>query len=360
MKIRKTTFLLFAGILQLCVAFAQQSPSKESSTWQDLGFSLLSKDFSTDKIPLFEGLNKSRGTWSFEGKTIDGKATHPLKGSLHIIGSPKSGMLPSWHMALSWVANDEENAVKYAIMASPRPTGFDLMLFRVGPTRNLREGITNTKPQPSMFRGQWNLENRTITWTRSNLPARLKKQSKKDDVSEPSQSFEMVVASDGKISIQNSKNASQMQVVSGKAIVRTAKAPEEPVTLNGKYNFKTVEEIADRRIRPTLPPQATEISLLSTRGGHFARYRVEEDHFIEFLDKLWEAKKNSSAHKRDLMHGEGEPVNRERMAKRFKVAGWEPLENSVSYFSPSKPSGAMTTYYYDREAGIAYHDTGYW
>ena len=107
----------------------------------------------------------------------------------------------------------------------------------------------------------------------------------------------MVVASDGKISIQNSKNASQMQVVSGKAIVRTAKAPEEPVTLNGKYNFKTVEEIADRRIRPTLPPQATEISLLSTRGGHFARYRVEEDHFIEFLDKLWEAKKNSSAHK---------------------------------------------------------------
>ena len=180
MKIRKITFLLFAGILQLCAAFAQQSPSKESTTWQDLGFNLLSKDFSTDKIPLFEGLNKSRGTWSFEGKTIDGKATHPLKGSLHIIGSPKSGMLPSWHMALSWVANDEENAVKYAIMASPRPTGFDLMLFRVGPTRNLREGITNTKPQPSMFRGQWNLENRTITWTRSNLPARLKKQSKKD------------------------------------------------------------------------------------------------------------------------------------------------------------------------------------
>jgi hypothetical protein len=52
-------------------------------------------------------------------------------------------------------------------------------------------------------------------------------------------------------------------------------------------------------------------SLLSTRGGHFARYRVKEDHFIEFLDKLWEAKKNSSAHKRDLMAGEGEPVNRD-------------------------------------------------
>ncbi|MFT5107795.1 MAG: hypothetical protein ACI9UA_003429, partial [Pseudoalteromonas tetraodonis] len=27
---------------------------------------------------------------------------------------------------------------------------------------------------------------------------------------------------------------------------------------------------------------------------------------------------------------------------------------------PSKASGAMTTYYFDREAGIAYHDTAYW
>ena len=91
MKIKKITFLLFAGILQLCVAFDQQSPSKESSTWQDLGFNLLSKDFSIDKIPLFEGLNKSRGTWSFEGKTIDGKATHPLKAVCILLVVPKVG-----------------------------------------------------------------------------------------------------------------------------------------------------------------------------------------------------------------------------------------------------------------------------
>lgn len=60
------------------------------------------------------------------------------------------------------------------------------------------------------------------------------------------------------------------------------------------------------------------------------------------------------------MAGEGEPANRERMARVFKAAGWEPLDNAITYYSPSKPSGAMTTYYYDREAEIAYHDTGYW
>ena len=81
---------------------------------------------------------------------------------------------------------------------------------------------------------------------------------------------------------------------------------------------------------------------------------------MRFLDELWEAKKDSSAHKRDEMHGEGETANRERMARRFKAAGWEPLDKAVVYYSPSKGSGAMTTYYYDREAGIAYHDRGYW
>ena len=119
-------------------------------------------------------------------------------------------------------------------------------------------------------------------------------------------------------------------------------------------------EIADRRIKPWLPPQAIEISLLSERGGHFARYKVSEADLIKFLDKLWETKKESSAHQRDSMHGEGEPAKRETMAKRFKAAGWEPLENATTYYSPSKASGAMTTYYYDREAGIAYHERGYW
>ena len=100
--------------------------------------------------------------------------------------------------------------------------------------------------------------------------------------------------------------------------------------------------------------------MLSERSGHLARYKVKETDFMRFLDELWEAKKDSSAHKRDEMSGEGEPANRETMAIYLKATGWKPLDNAITYFSPSKRSGAMTTYYYDREAGIAYHDAGYW
>ena len=149
-------------------------------------------------------------------------------------------------------------------------------------------------------------------------------------------------------------------MVSGKAIVRTGKAPAEPVTLTGKHSFKTVAEITDRRIKPWLPPQATEISLLSERGGHFARYKVSEADFMKFMDKLWEAKKDSSAHKRDMMSGEGEPANREAMASVSRQPDGNHSTTPPSTTVRQKRSGAMTTYYYDRAAGIAYHDRGYW
>ena len=341
-------------------AVAQLPRPKAATTWQDLGFNRLPEGLSTNEISLFEGLNAARGTWSFEGRTPDGDAATPLKGTLQMMGNPKSGMLPIWKMVWGWPADNPRHALIYTILASPREDRFDLMLTRIGPVKNTGADRIKPKIQPTIFQGTWNSENRTITWTEADLPDGLGDQTAEKDSSKPKQTFEMVVAADGKILIQNSNHAPQSQMVSGKAIVRTGKAPAEPVTLTGKHSFKTTAEVSDRRIKPCLPPQATEISLLSERGGHYARYKVAEADFMKFLDKLWEAKKDSSAHKRDEMHGEGEPANRERMARRFKAAGWEPLDKAAVYYSPSKGSGAMTTYYYDREAGIAYHDTGYW
>ena len=354
------TIFAVAGLSPLRQAFAQSPPSKPATTWQDLGFNQVPEGLSTDMIPLFEGLNEARGTWSFEGETAGDGAAEIVKGSLHIQGNPKAGMIPIWQMALAWPADDPGHSIIFNLMAGPSEGGFDLMLIRMGPVK--KPGSDNAKPKVlrNSFQGAWNLEGRTITWTERALPAGLPGQAMEKDPPKPKQSFDMVVAADGKILIRNSKHMPQGQVVTAKAIVRTGEAPAETVTLTGDHSFKTVAEIADGRIKPWLPPQATEISLLSERGGHFARYKVAEADLMAFLDKLWEAKKDSSAHQRDEMHGEGEPADREGMVRRFKAAGWEPLDKAVVYYSPSKGSGAMTTYYYDREAGIAYHDRGYW
>ena len=360
----KSSTATIAAIFSAAVLFttyevvAQSPRSKTTTTWQDLGYNQLPKGFSTDEISLFEGLNEARGTWSFEGEITDGEAATPLQGSLQIVGNSKAGMVPFWKMAWRWPADDPGLMINYNVMASPGKTRFDLMLVQVGPVKVPTSATT--KPTPTIFKGTWNLENRTIAWTESDLPTRRGGQAAKEDTSRPRRSFEMVVGTDGKVSIGNCKHASQGQMLGGTALLRTGKAPADPVTLTGKHSFKTVAEISDQRIRPCLPPQAKGISVLSERSGHLARYKVKETDFMRFLDELWEAKKDSSAHKRDEMSGEGEPANRETMAIYLKATGWKPLDNAITYFSPSKRSGAMTTYYYDREAGIAYHDAGYW
>ena len=358
-KITALTMFAAAVLFTSLQAVAQSPPPKKATTWQDLGFNQLPAGFSTDLIPLFEGLNEARGTWSFEGKMAGDDEAAALIGSLQIGGNPKSGMFPAWQMAWSWPADDPGQTLIYNVMAGPRKDGFDLMLIRIGPVKN--PAAENAKPRvlPTPFQGTWNLENRTITWTQRDLPAGLPGKPTEKDASKSKQSFEMVVAADGKILIRSSKHVPPGQMTSGKTIVRTGKAPAEPITLTGAHRFKTAAEVLDRRIKPWLPPQATEISLLSERNGHYARYKVEEDHFMKFLDGLWEADKGSSAHKRDE-RAEGKPGSPESIAKRLKTVGQEPLGNFRVYYSPSKRSAAMTTYYYDREAGIAYHDRGYW
>ena len=345
-------------------AFAQSDPvtKEKTTTWQDLGYNELPEGFSTDMIPLFEGLNKSRGSWSFKGETTDGQTATPLQGNLLMQGNPQAGMIPMWKMDWGWPVDDPGQVISCVIMASPKSglkAGFELGLIRIGP---VNPSVKKNDPgiQRTMFKGTWDLKNRTIAWVESDLPDRLSGQSAEKDSAKPKQTFEMIVAADGKISIQNSKHMLRGQMVSGKTIIRTGEAPVVAATHTGKHSFKTMAEITDPRIKPWLPSQATEISLLSERGGHIARYQVSEADFMKFMDKLWKAKGDSSAHKRESMSGEGEPAKPEAMSMRFKAAGWEPLDNATIYYSPSKGSGAMTTYYYDRAAGIAYHDRGYW
>ena len=50
-----------------------------------------------------------------------------------------------------------------------------------------------------------------------------------------------------------------------------------------------------------LPPGACDITLQKELGGHFARYTVSKTDYHNFLDALWEAHKDTSAHQREEM-----------------------------------------------------------
>ena len=171
----------------------------------------------------------------------------------------------------------------------------------------------------------------------------------------------MVFAANGEISIQNPKNTDGGLGITGKAAARIGKPlAVEKLVYNKDIHYDTYADISEARVKQCLPPSAVDITLRLEMAGHFARYKVSEEGFNNFLDELWAAQKSTSAHQRDQMSGEGEAADPKAMAVRYERLGWKPLKQAIQYYSPSKRNGAITKYFYDREAGVAYHETGYW
>ena len=376
-----TMFLCTAALLPSSrQAVAQTPESQVSAEWKALGWTL-PKNFSPDQIALFKGLNAARGTWSFKAETVDGDTTTALTGKLVITGGSQGGMASTWNLIWSWPVENPQHAIVENIVAMPEYQNqqFGLMLVRFGPV-NYSEAQLEQKPKvpPTILMGQWDAEKQTVSWTpRARRGKQGNKAATKEDV--PAPAFEMVVARDGKISIQNSKNLPTGQISTGGATARTGEAPqkpEEPEFLTGMHRFQKGSEISDPRIMRYLPVEATDIRLISDRNGHMAHYRISAEAFDKFLARVWERyrKERAAEPKRWVDYSEesitaalkGSPVGRYEPRVRSteiifdKPIVWEPLENATSYEGPRRRSAAGAVYYFDRETGIACQDAGYW
>ena len=358
-------------------AVAQTPAPKVSADWQALGWTL-PESFSPDQIALFKGLNAARGTWSFVAETVDGDTTTALTGNLVATGGSQGGMASSWSLTWSWPAENPQYTIEEQIMAMPEKNQqFGLMLVRFGPVK-YSEAQLKQKPKvsPTIFMGQWDAEKQTVKWRLRRLP---EKQGHQATTQEDAPAFEMLVAPDGKISIQNSENLPAGQISTCGATARTGKAPqkpEEPEFLTGMHRVQKGSEISDSRIMRYLPAEATDIRLISDRNGHMAHYRISAEAFDKFLAKVWERyrKERAAEPKRWADYSEesiiaalkGSPVGHYEPKVRSteiifdKPIVWESLENATSYEGPRRRSAAGATYYFDRETGIACHDAGYW
>ena len=358
-------------------AVAQTPAPKVSADWQALGWTL-PESFSPDQIALFKGLNAARGTWSFVAETVGGDTTTALTGNLVATSGSQGGMASSWSLTWSWPAENPQYTIEEQIMAMPEKNQqFGLMLVRFGPVKYSEAQLKQMpKVPPTIYMGQWDAEKQTVKWRLRRLP---EKQGDQATTQEDAPAFEMLVAPDGKISIQNSENLPAGQISTCGATARTGKAPqkpEEPEFLTGMHRVQKGSEISDSRIMRYLPAEATDIRLISDRNGHMAHYRISAEAFDTFLAKVWERyrKERAAEPKRWVDYSEesiiaalkGSPVGRYEPKVRSteiifdKPIVWEPLENATSYEGPRRRSAAGATYYFDRETGIACHDAGYW
>jgi hypothetical protein len=288
-------------------------------------------------------------------------------------------MASAWNLIWSWPAENPQHAIVENIVAMPEKNRqFGLMLVRFGPV-NYSEAQLKQKPKvpPTIFTGQWDVEKHTVRWTPRGLTGKQSGQATTQEDA-PAPAFEMVVTPDGKISIQNSENLPAGQISTGGATARTGapQKPEEPEFLAGMHSFRKGTEISDPRIMRYLPTEATDIRLISDRNGHMAHYRISAEAFDTFLAEVWKryreeraarpkswlhySKENITAARKGSPVGRYEPRVRSTEIIFDKPIVWEPLENATRYEGPHKRSAAGATYYFDREAGIACHDAGYW
>lgn len=349
---RIATFTLLN--LVVFVLNAQEKTSGATLTWEDLGFDGLPEGYSTEEIAMIEGLNKGRGSWAFEGSVLEAEHTHPIQGNLEINGSVKNGMLPMWGMTLSWPHNNAKYLIQYVLMVAPKRNQVGMSLFRMGPVKVGEDGKPTKeemmKAKRIPFVGTWDLEQTKVRWKEKEMPGKAASKPKTSDPTKK-ESFDMVVGSNGEISIQNHKYASVGLVIAGKTTKRIGeRIPEEKLAFNKDIHFAVFEDITESRIKKYIPSSATDITLRLQRGGHFARYKVSEKEFLSFLDTVWKGEERD----------EGSSVKKEVMMKRFGRLGWKPPENAISYDSPVKPNGAMSLYFFDLESEMVYEDTGYW
>ena len=130
----------------------------------------------------------------------------------------------------------------------------------------------------------------------------------------------------------------------------------------GHFQHASFSEVNDFRIERWLPPDATDISLFKNHGGngYRARFTINEDQLIEYLDELWQAHAHHSAIQRHEFTDDGKETSGSGHFGEFQRLGWNPKPGAIIYYSPVEGDGGGATYYHDRSSGITLQRAVYW
>ncbi|MFT5129182.1 MAG: hypothetical protein ACI8W8_002804 [Rhodothermales bacterium] len=155
----------------------------------------------------------------------------------------------------------------------------------------------------------------------------------------------------------------------GEAYERQLQAYASDPILFGERSYASTAGVKDEKVEFYLPEKATDIQLFTQAAGHFARCTISEADFQAFLVKIWERYRSDHAKEAGWESYSEEEIARAKTGSQVgkvefrdavKQLGWKQLKNAVQYPGPRRRSYAGADYFYDRDAGIAYHDAGYW
>ena len=159
-------------------------------------------------------------------------------------------------------------------------------------------------------------------------------------------------------------------------------------------SFPKPETHSNFKVGVSSPSRMMVSGMIPWAAGHYALYKISEQDMKDHMVMVWERYREEyikGGGKRWIKHNDqnidsnlmgrdvgtlryitfGQKQDEKTADKNIKItpvrvpqniidSGWRTLENAVQYQGPIRTNGGISTYYYDRNTGYAFHDVGYW
>ncbi len=133
----------------------------------------------------------------------------------------------------------------------------------------------------------------------------------------------------------------------------------------GGFAYPNKAAITHYKVAYWMPAKARDITVYSNAMGHVARFRIDKDSFIEWLNEererggegpvVWS--ENSNLANQNIGF---EKLTIESFELYFRKTGWEYPDDNIEFQGPRASNGAGFTVYYSPKQGYVYLWAGYW
>lgn len=126
----------------------------------------------------------------------------------------------------------------------------------------------------------------------------------------------------------------------------------------GQFQATDVESVRFAQVQDYLPPDASDIEIITTTHHHYVRFRIPEKQLREWMESLWAVAGSYSPMTRsEAAFGE---VSRGSEKPEFSRLGMAPRSNFLLFEGPFQQDGGGPTLWYEPESETAWQYVGYW
>jgi hypothetical protein len=126
----------------------------------------------------------------------------------------------------------------------------------------------------------------------------------------------------------------------------------------GRFRAADVESVRFAQVQDYLPPNASDIDMITTTHHHHVRFRISEKQLITWMESLWD------------VAGQRSPMTRSEAAfgvvskggddPEFVKLGMSPNSDFLLFEGPFQQDWGGPTLWYDSKAETAWQYVGYW